>query len=99
MPTELREAQASSQRHTDIAILESEHQVLDEIWHQVEPWLESVEKVHKVSTPQRLSQFVAIYEGHMQREQNKVFPYASLLTATQRQQICLQMARRRGLKT
>ena len=80
-----------------IGILESEHRQLEEIWRDIEPWLESIEKGQESASPRGLKKFVDIYDAHIEREHSKVFPCVAFLPDWQRRQICLRMAQRRGL--
>lgn len=81
----------------DISQLQAEHPQLEQIWSQIEPWLESVAQGQMLPTFAPLDSFVELYDAHMQREQDKVFPLTSLLSAPRRRQICARMAQRRGL--
>lgn len=81
----------------DIDQLEREHQQLEHIWRQIEPWLDSVAAGQTLMTSADLNAFVELYDAHMQREQDRVFPLTSRLSAERRKQVCIRMAQRRGL--
>lgn len=83
--------------HADIAQLECEHLQLDQMWSEIDPWLDSVARGQALAPPIDLSAFVDLYHAHMQREQERVFPFTSRLSTTRRKQVCLHMAQRRGL--
>ena len=48
-----------------IEILEAEHQVIEKIWREIEPWLDSIAKGQKTVNPQGLERFVSIYDAHI----------------------------------
>ena len=81
----------------DIDQLEREHQQLEHIWLEIEPWLDSVAAGQTLVTSADLNAFVELYDAHMQREQERVFPHTSRLSAERRKQVCIRMAQRRGL--
>jgi len=66
-----------------------------------EGWIDllriSIAKGQKTVNPQGLERFVSIYDAHIERERSKVFPCAAFLPDSQRREICLRMAQRRGL--
>jgi len=79
-----------------ITELEAEHVALEALWQEVGPWLHGVAQGETVSAPASLSQFVAHYVMHTDREEREVFSAIERLPDSLVDAIAQRMRARRG---
>jgi hemerythrin-like domain-containing protein len=75
--------------------LEAEHAHLADLWDPVRIWLEQLEEKKSVQPPDCVEEFVMAYPRHADREELEIYPFAVMLSLTERQELGLKMVQRR----
>ena len=81
---------------TTLDELEAEHNVLENLWHSIRPWLEATTKNDRVETPSTLAMFAKRYMQHAEREENQAYAAVSSLPDEVLATIGGNMRKRRG---
>ncbi len=77
--------------------LEAEHAHLADLWDAVRIWLEQLEHKKYVQPPECVPEFVMAYPHHADREEREIYPFAVVLSLTEREQLGLRMVNRRRM--
>jgi hemerythrin-like domain-containing protein len=81
---------------TTLDELEAEHNVLENLWHSVQPWLEATTKNDRAATPSTLAAFARRHMQHADREENQAYAAVGTLPDDVLAAIGRNMRKRRG---
>ncbi|MDB5815973.1 MAG: hypothetical protein JWN23_3090 [Rhodocyclales bacterium] len=89
---------ALNKRTLSVALdeLEAEHDVLENLWRSVKPWLEATAQKNYITPPSTLPAFAKRYLQHAEREENEAYGAVRGLTADVLAAIGCNMRARRG---